>query len=102
MTHEVMTPEDFDKLEALRKHLLLNKKEFAALFGASRVTYHNWGKKGLRRKQRVKPVKRTIRKLLYLVQELNWPAPEVRSWPQAKRLEKVQHLLDMTTLQEGG
>lgn len=102
MTHEVMTKEDFEKLEVLRKHMLLNKKEFASLFGASRITYYNWLKKGLRRKQRVKPIKRTIRKLLYLAQELNWPPPEVRSWPQTRRLERVQNLLESIRTQEGG
>ena len=95
-----MTPKaiEFDKVETMRKHMLLTTAQMATLFGVSRVTYHSWVKGSAIRKANEAKVKSTLRHLLHVMTTHNWPSPDVVGMESKQRMEKLRTLLSASTL----
>jgi len=84
---------DFQKVESLRRHMLLNTADMAQLLGVSRVTYYNWVKGRPVRKGNVITVKQKLRGLLNVMTVYSWPPPNVIAMEPRQRLEKLLELL---------
>lgn len=80
---------DFDKVEVLRRHLMLTQSEMAQVFGVSRITYLSWIKGTPLRQKNLSNAKRIIRLLIGLVKDQGWPMPDVRRLNQQDRLERL-------------
>lgn len=87
------SPVDFQKVESLRRHMLLNTQDMAQLLGVSRVTYYNWVKGKPVRRSNVATVKQTLRGLLNVMTTYSWPPPHVIAMEPKQRLEKLLELL---------
>lgn len=90
-------PLDFAKIEVLRRHMLLNASDMAHILGVSRVTYYGWVRGKHIRKKNEEYAKRSLRKLLYVMGEHNWPTPEVVGLTQKERVKRLLALLDHTS-----
>jgi transcriptional regulator with XRE-family HTH domain len=86
-------PLDFAKIEALRTHCKLTKTEFAALCGVSRMAYHGWVCGKPIRTKNAAFVRRTVRKILMLVSDGEWPEG-LALIPSAERRERLRQLVD--------
>ena len=85
---------DFAVVERLRKHMLLPSKDFAAIVGVSRQTYHTWVKGvSTPRAKHVDEMRQVMRKLVVIMREHAWPSSEVLVMEPAERLEHLQGLL---------
>jgi len=85
---------DFEKVEALRKHMLLTSYNMASLLGVSRITYYSWIRgKNVRRTNLVK-IRDTVKKLLDIVRDHQWPMPDVIAASQKDRYAKLLELLN--------
>lgn len=83
----------FDKIDALRRHMLLTHSQMARLLGVSRVTYYSWRKVG-RPAERSAPRTRAILKdLLRVMTEHEWPSPAVVAMDPDDRLLELQKLV---------
>lgn len=95
MTTETKKPEplDFNRVDALRKHMLMTASDMASILGVSRVTYYNWtrGKK-LRSTSEAK-VRRSVRKMLHIIRDHDWPSPEILSMTQPERKKALAELI---------
>ena len=90
-------PLDFAKIEVLRRHMLLNASDLAYILGVSRMTYYGWVRgKPIRAKNEAQ-VKASIRKLLAVMAEHNWPTPEIAGLTQKMRLQRLLALLEHTS-----
>lgn len=90
MTHK---PLDFDKVEVLRKHMLLTTHDMAKALSVSRVTYYGWVRgKPLRAKNEAH-AKKVVRKLLAIMTDHGWPSPEIIGLDQKQRGERLLALL---------
>jgi len=97
MTNEANPqPLDFARVEALRRHMLLTTNDMASILGVSRVTYYNWVKGKPLRKTNDEQVRKTLRKLLSIIRDHGWPAPEVLGMEQPQRKERLEELLQET------
>jgi len=96
---EEAKPIDFNGVEALRKHMLLNASQMAKFLGVSRVTYGGWVKGKPIRKANNLMVRAALKKLFVLVADDNkpWPAPEVIAMAPAQRFNT---LLELTKEEE--
>ena len=83
---------DFAKVEMLRRHMLLSVSDMAKVFGVSRVTYYSWVRGGKIRITNVPKVKRTLKKLLAILQS-GWPSDKVLEMTQAERVDHILELL---------
>ena len=84
---------DFEKVESLRRHMLLNVNDMAELFGVSRMTYYGWLKgKPIRPKNDAK-VREVLRDLLAIMANHGWPMPEVIAADSKLRIVKLKELL---------
>jgi DNA-binding XRE family transcriptional regulator len=88
---------DFTKVEALRKHMLLNTTQMAKFLGVSRVTYSGWTKGKPIRKGNDAKVRVALRKMFAVIESHQWPMPEVIAMTPAIRFNT---LLEMTTEEE--
>lgn len=91
-----MTPKpplDFGKIEALRKHMLLTRRDMAALFGVTRMTYYGWVKGKPIRASNDEVVRGVLRKLLAIMSEHGWPSPDIIAATRDQRMERLQELL---------
>jgi len=86
-------PVDFNKVEILRRHMLLTATDMADIFQVSRQTYNNWLQGKPLRPTNEKHVKKTIRRLLAIVKERNWPDEVVRNLDQRARVQRLLVLL---------
>lgn len=89
----VVPPLDFDKIDALRRHMLLTKENMAELFGVSRITYYTWLKGSKPHKKREEKIRVLLRKLVQCVAKEKWPMPSVFVAEQPDRLLQLQELL---------
>lgn len=90
-----MTPKaiDFNKVEALRQHLMLTTGQLAQMLGVSRMTYYNW--------LRGKPIsnanettaRTVIRNLIFLMHAHQWPSEEITKLTSKQRHERLLALL---------
>lgn len=90
-------PLDFAKIEVLRRHMLLNASDMAKILGVSRVTYYGWVRGKPVRKKNEEHAKRSLRKLLAIMAEHNWPTPEVVGLTQQNRMQRLLALLEHTS-----
>jgi len=86
-------PLDFDKIEALRKHMLITRRDMAALFGVTRVTYHGWVRGRPVRAANDQVVRKTLRQLLSAMSEHGWPTPEVIAASSKQRMERLREII---------
>lgn len=90
----VRKPIDFEKVELLRKSMLLTMADTAVVLGVSRLTYHKWVRGGEIRKGNLVNAKAGVRKLLALVSEKGWPTPDILAATGKQRTTKLLALLD--------
>jgi DNA-binding XRE family transcriptional regulator len=91
-----MTPKpplDFGKIEALRKHMLLTRRDMAALLGVTRMTYYGWVKGKPIRASNDANVRVMLRKLLAVMSD-GWPTPDIIAATREQRIERLQELLN--------
>lgn len=86
-------PLDTSKLETLRKHLLLDKTSMARILGVSRVTYHAWLDGREIRQSNLDYVRSTLRKVIAVIKDHQWPSPEVKSMTFKQRKHELDALL---------
>lgn len=84
---------DFSKVEALRKYMLLTNGHMAALLGVSRVTYHGWVVGKPLRKSNRSAVIETLKKLLKIVKDYQWPTPEIHALSPEQRIQRLKDIL---------
>jgi len=94
MTHSAL---DFPKIEVLRRHMLLTASDMAKILGVSRTTYNKWLRGTPVRKKNEESAKVSLRKLLHIMAEHNWPTPDVVGLSQKQRLERLLALIEQTT-----
>lgn len=86
-------PLDFDKVEVLRKHMLLTVKQLCELFKVTRMTYYGWLKgKGIRAYNDYR-VRRCLKQLLTVMNEHQWPSPDVIGLSSKERFEHLVSLI---------
>jgi DNA-binding XRE family transcriptional regulator len=88
---------DFTKVEALRKHMLLNTTQMSKFLGVSRVTYSGWTKGKPIRKGNDAKVRIALRKMFVVIESHQWPMPEVIGMVPKDRFDT---LLEMTKEEE--
>ena len=91
--NNALPPLDFARVEALRKHMLMTSGDMASILGVSRVTYYNWVQGKPVRKTNDAQVRRTVKKLLHIIRDLDWPMPEVLAMDQRDRKNKLVEVL---------
>jgi DNA-binding transcriptional regulator YiaG len=85
---------DFEKVEALRKHMMLTVNDMAGLMGVSRMTYYSWVRGATPRPGNIAGVKLMLRRLLAIMTEHSWPTQEVIIMSQPERVAYLKELLD--------
>lgn len=93
----MQTTLNFEKIEVLRRHLMLTTTEMAEVFGVSRITYYNWVHGTPLRTKNLTHAKKVIRKLVTIVKQYNWPTEEVRQLDQKQRLQRLLALMQHYT-----
>lgn len=88
------TPLDFNKVEALRKHMLLTTSDMAELLGVSRMTYYGWVRGKPLRKSNDESVRVMLRRLLAVMKDHGWPTPDVIASSQKQRKERLISILN--------
>lgn len=88
-----LPPLEFERVEALRKHMLMTSGDMASILGVSRVTYYNWVRGKPVRKTNDAQVRRTVKKLLHIIRDIDWPTPEVLAMDQRGRYNKLLEVL---------
>lgn len=83
----------FDKIDALRRHMLLTHTQMARLLGVSRVTYYNWKRAGAPADRNAAKTRATLKELLRVMTEHEWPTPEVVAMDPDDRLIALQKLI---------
>lgn len=83
----------FDKIDALRRHMLLTHTQMARLLGVSRVTYYNWKKVGHPAERNVTKTRAILKELLRVMLEHEWPSPAIVAADQDQRLIELQKLI---------
>lgn len=83
----------FDKIDALRRHMLLTNVQMARLLGVSRVTYYNWKKAGYPAERNVTKTRAILKDLLRVMTEHEWPTPAIVAMDQDERLIELQKLV---------
>ena len=86
-------PLDFQKVEALRKHMLLTTTQMAKALTVSRVTYGGWVKGKPIRKGNDAKVRLILRKMMEVMTEQEGPSPEVIAMPSAQRFDTLVELM---------
>jgi DNA-binding XRE family transcriptional regulator len=92
-----MTPKpplDFDKIEALRKHMLLTRRDMAALLGVTRMTYYGWVKGRPVRASNDVAVRQALKKLLGAMSDHGWPTPDVIAATREQRMERLHEIIN--------
>lgn len=83
----------FEKIDALRRHMLLTHTQMARLLGISRVTYYNWKSVGHPAERTVTKTRAILKDLLRVMVEHAWPTPAVVAMDQDDRLIELQKLI---------
>lgn len=87
-------PLDFNKVETLRKHMLLTTSDMASLLGASRMAYYSWVRGKAPRQKRDTQIRLMLKKLLAVMTDHNWPSPEVIGMEPKQRKERLDSILE--------
>jgi|TARA_B110000977_G_scaffold59838_2_gene81306 DNA-binding XRE family transcriptional regulator len=87
-------PLDFGKVESLREHMLLTVSHMAQLMGVSRMTYYGWVRgKPIRANNEAK-AKNTLRQLIALVKDGQWPVEGAKSMTAVVRYQTLLEVLE--------
>jgi len=89
MTHK---PLDLKKIEVLRRQMMLTVGNFTELLGVSRATYYNWLKAHEMRHDNHAKMVATVRTLLAIMVDHNWPTPDVIGMAQRDRFTKLKEI----------
>lgn len=84
---------DFSKVEALRKHMLLNVTQMAKALGVSRVTYSGWTKGKPLRKSNDANVRAILRKMFRVIEDHKWPQPDIIGMAPVQRFNTLLELM---------
>jgi len=87
-------PLDFSKVESLRKHMMLTITDLSSVLGVSRMTYQSWRKGQPMRKENDKKMRTTLRKLLAVMQDKEWPSPDIIVMEPADRKKRLLEYLE--------
>lgn len=87
-------PLDFEKIDALRRHMLLTVDSFVKLAKTSRVSYYNWMKGQPIRPTTAARVRKVVRSFAELASDGAWPNAAVYVATQAERLKMMQETLE--------
>lgn len=93
-TQGQVKPLDFEKVDALRKHMLLTVDSMCDILGTSRVSYYNWLKGSKVRKTKADKLRKIIRSMVTCVSRNLWPNPAVFVANQETRLVMLKELLE--------
>jgi len=85
---------DFDRVEYLRKHMLLTVTSMAILLDVSRPSYYVWLKGGRVSRKNAAAIRKTMRSLATLVTANLWPDETALVSNQAGRLASIKSLLE--------
>jgi DNA-binding XRE family transcriptional regulator len=94
-------PIDFNKVESLRRHMLLTVRDMTTLLGVSRMTYYGWVRGQVPRSSTQAKVRIMLKRLLSVMTEHGWPMPEVIAATQPERMAMLRQLLDEQNLSGG-
>lgn len=83
----------FEKIDSLRRHMLLTNSQMAWLLGVSRVTYYNWKKQGYPAERNATKTRAILKDMLRVMTEHEWPAPAIVAMDQDERLVELQKLI---------
>lgn len=83
----------FDKIDSLRRHMLLTHSQMAELLGVSRVTYYNWRAAGYPAERNIAKIRATLKDMLRVMLDHGWPTPAAVAMDQGERLAALQALL---------
>ena len=86
---------DFDKVETLRKHLLLSKTHMAEVLGVTRVSYHQWLLNTRPTRKSIDKLKVSLQKIIEVMTAENWPDTEVLGMSSARRKEHLLALMSV-------
>lgn len=83
------------RLEVLRERLMIDKTAMAKILGVSRITYYDWVTKGSpMRKSNLFYVRSTLRKLVAVMRDNNWPDEATAKLSNHRRKLKLLELLE--------
>lgn len=83
----------FEKIDALRRHMLLTHTQMARLLGVSRVTYYNWRSIGHPAERNAARTRAILKDMLRVMTEHEWPTPAIVAMDQDQRLIELQKLI---------
>lgn len=84
---------DFDKVETLRKHMLLSKTDMAEVLGVTRVSYHQWLLNTRPTRKSTDKLKASLQQIIEVMTTENWPNTEVLEMSAARRKEHLLALM---------
>ena len=93
MRTTMIDAEFFAKVETLRKNMLLTTEQMCKLIDTSRMSYYGWVKGKPLRKSSEEKVKTTVKKLLRVMKDHDWPTSEEIVMPSDMRFERLKTLL---------
>jgi DNA-binding transcriptional regulator YiaG len=86
---------DFNKVEALRKHMLLSVRGMAQILRTSRQNYYNWkSARSYPTPNAEAALKSRIKKMLTVVNEHSWPTADIIMATHSQRVKKLLALLE--------
>ena len=85
----------FDRIDSLRRHMMLTRGQMARLLGVSRVTYYNWQAAGQPAARNIVYVRKVLKELLRIVVDHEWPSPRVIAMDSDERLVELQKLIHL-------
>ena len=85
---------DFAQVEALRAHMLLTTAQIAKIIGVSRVTYSGWVNGKPIRQSNNASTRDALRKLFKVLEEQEWPRPEVIAMPSSQRFKTLLEFME--------
>jgi len=83
----------FSGVEALRTHMLLTTTHMAKILGVSRVTYSGWVSGKPIRKSNDEKVRAVLKKMFAIMEEHEWPKPEIIAMSPAQRFNTLLELM---------
>jgi len=83
----------FDRIDSLRRHMMLTRGQMARLLGVSRVTYYNWRAAGQVAPRNMVYTRKVLKELLRIMVDHEWPSPHVVAMESDERLVELQKLV---------
>jgi len=84
---------NFEQVEALRKHMMINTTQMSKLIGVSRVTYSGWLKGKPVRKSNDAKARAALKRMFSVLEQHQWPMPEVIGMTPLHRFNTLLELL---------